>query len=150
VGSIPAGRISVGISWISRLLVSPIGDSIVPRFQLLLDRVQDGMLVATNCSDEDIPVGTALTILYAHKVGYVGRKFESQPHGTSQVVSLTIDSVEKYKRLDCVPRGCSAGIRVVGSGLDLIQRQLSASGKDIQLFLGGDCEPGTVGVAPNF
>jgi hypothetical protein len=109
------------------------------QIELLVNSVQDGMFTLTNCTDEDVPLKTTLTTLYARDAHRVGDGWESSPPRDVQSVSLTVETAEIFrKKIDCIPRGFSAGVRLSGTGQEAVQKRLADKGRDTQVFLGAD------------
>ncbi|MGD0768616.1 MAG: hypothetical protein ABSB42_10550 [Tepidisphaeraceae bacterium] len=114
------------------------------RVQLIIDRVQDDMLVVTNCSNLDVPIGTVLTILWAERVEIAGQGFNRQRIGDVEQVSLAVAGVNLSNReIPEIPKGYSAGIRIRGAGMKAVQNLLREkeklpTGRYTQIFLGAN------------
>jgi hypothetical protein len=78
----------------------------MPRFQLLVNWIKNGALVVTSACNEDIPVGTMLTVLWSHKARHGNDNFKTLPLGEPESVCLTIESVEAFEKpITEAPRG---------------------------------------------
>jgi hypothetical protein len=92
-------------------------DLVVLEFQV--DSINpDGLVVGRN-GERDIPVGTTFTAVRRCRVHKEGADYRTEEIGETGPVALTLREVHWYRRtLDHVPRGHTAGLVLMGQGLE--------------------------------
>jgi hypothetical protein len=96
------------------------------QIKFLVDsRRADGMFIGRN-SDLDIPIGTIFTRVGKVRVDGPPSALQDIDLGTFAVVKLTLQEVEFYRcKIDLVPAGHSAGIRLSGEGVEELVEALN-------------------------
>jgi hypothetical protein len=80
----------------------------------------DGLVVGRN-GERDIPVGTTFTAVRRCRVHKEAGGYRTEELGETGPVALTLREVHWYRQtLDHVPRGHTAGLALVGQGLELL------------------------------
>jgi hypothetical protein len=103
---------------------------------LLIGRVEpDGLVVVTNCAD-DVPLGARFTELAKRRCTSPSPDLAFLDLRAIATVDLALDGVTIFrKQFDIIPAGWSAGVRLSGTGLDLIIEVFNNKAKQEQVFL---------------
>lgn len=97
-----------------------------------------GWLVLTNCLSREIPVGTRLTEISKIRFALVPPFHHTMDLGKVASVDLVITeiSLRKWEEpVPAIPVGWSAGIKLAGTGLELVVKALQDAPRNETLFL---------------
>jgi hypothetical protein len=112
----------------------------MPKFELIVDRIlDDGRLVVTNNSSDDIPVGTVFTLAFWTYAEIEHGEFQNRENGVIGDVALRLDSAEVLrKNFENIPKGYSAAAQMVGAGTEIVLQRLKSRKKGELVLLGAE------------
>jgi len=92
---------------------------------LVHESLGNNRFVVTNCSREDIPIGTAVNFLFIQTTKYVDGIFGEPQFTCKTAVRLKIVEISFWRKPhSCVPAGHHAGVRFEGESLSLLDKQI--------------------------
>lgn len=97
-----------------------------------------GWLLVTNCLSREIPVGTRLTEISKDRFAWVPPFLHAMDLGKVASADLIITEISLRKRgepVPAIPIGWSAGIKLAGTGLELVVQALQDAARNETLFL---------------
>jgi hypothetical protein len=96
----------------------------------------NGLVLGCNGSNDDIPLGTVFTSITKAKVVESTLHRESEELGEVAKIALVLAEVHFYRRLvEAVPGGHSAGLKLTGSGLEVLRDTLQSIGEHESVHL---------------
>jgi hypothetical protein len=107
------------------------------KFHFQVDSVDpNGLVLGCNGTSDDIPVGTLFTSITKSKVVESSLHRESKELGEVATIALVLAEVHFYRRLvEAVPGGHSAGLKLTGTGLEVLRDTLQGVGEDESVHL---------------
>jgi hypothetical protein len=109
----------------------------MPKLELIVqEALEDGRLVVTNNSREDIPVSTVFFGAFWAYSEVLNGEFINEQNGSIGSVELRIDESEWFRReIDCVPSGHQAAVRFSGFGLEMVIQNVAGKRRGVQIML---------------